>query len=32
MIAGEGDVIAIGLVFLFLLAAVAVGIAIGKWL
>jgi hypothetical protein len=28
----KGDVIAIGLVFLFLLAAVAVGVVIGKWL
>jgi hypothetical protein len=28
----KGDVIAIGLVFLLLLAAVAVGVVIGKWL
>ena len=28
----KGDVIAIGMVFLFLLAAVAVGVVIGKWL
>ena len=28
----KGDVIAIGLVFLFLLVAVAVGVVIGKWL
>jgi hypothetical protein len=28
----KGDVIAIGLVFLLLLVAVAVGVVIGKWL
>jgi hypothetical protein len=28
----KGDVIAIGLVFLLLLVAVAIGVVIGKWL